>query len=86
MRASFVYHQITAIISIISTLISLYWMYKNYNAKDSAYKTAIILILLSISWGVHGLIHFWEEVYFDFNPLAGKSTIHDFPVRNYNKN
>ncbi len=79
MRPSFIYHQITSIISIIGSLVALYWILRYYN-RDS-YMMAILLLILSISWGVHGLIHFWEEVHFDFNPLVGKSIVHDDPVR-----
>lgn len=31
-----------------------------------------VLLLLGISIGVHSLLHFQEEVHYDFNPLEGK--------------
>ncbi len=77
MRASFVYHQITAAISIISTFAFFYYLFKPID-KDP-YQIILLLLLLSISWGIHGLIHFWEEVFFDFNPLDGRHKVYDTP-------
>lgn len=36
----------------------------------------IIFVLLSIAIGVHALTHYFEEIFYDFNPLAGKWKIH----------
>ena len=36
-----------------------------------------ILLLMSIASGVHGLLHHQEEIYYGYNPLAGKWKIRD---------
>ena len=74
MRASFIYHQITAIISIIATL------YFFYNIK---YLKVNSLFLLSISWGIHCIIHFLEEYMYDYEPISGRTIVHDKPVNRY---
>jgi len=78
MRASFVYHQITAIVSILITLYLLYLIYK----KQIFGKELINpVLLLSISWGIHGIIHFLEEYIYDFEPISGNTTVLDKPIR-----
>ena len=67
-RTSFVYHQITAVISILATLTLFFGLFKYW--KDlNANSIAILLLILSLSWGVHGILHFWEEYLYDFDPL-----------------
>ena len=82
MRPSFIYHQIHAVISIIGTIIVLYWLIFGQN-RDS-YTAAILILLVSLSWGVHALVHFDEEVHYNYNPLIGKSIVHDEPTINKN--
>ena len=80
MRPSYFYHQIAAITGLIGTLLSLLWIYKNCGKSNSQLKIILLFLLISISWGIHTLIHFWGEVYFAFNPLDGKSTAIKDPV------
>lgn len=80
MRASFIYHQITAMFSVISTLLLVGNLIKNLktiNVND----VGMTLALLSVSWGVHAIIHFLEEYFFDFEPLSGSSHVKNNPVR-----
>jgi len=41
----------------------------------------LFLMIISISIGIHGIMHYMDEIYFDFNPLAGKWTVYDKPIR-----
>ena len=36
-----------------------------------------ILLLISIAFGIHVLLHHYEEIYYNFNPLIGKWHIYD---------
>ena len=31
-----------------------------------------LLFIIGIAYGIHGIQHAYEELYFDFNPLIGK--------------
>ena len=58
-----------------------YYIYDKWNLID-AEKLFWIATIVSLNFGVHSLVHFWEEVWFDFNPMVDdKSTVHDLPVR-----
>ncbi len=76
MRPSFIYHQIHAILEILAIMLIIFTMIKNYKSF-TLYEYIMLLLVVSITFGIHAVVHFWEEVYFDFNPLIGRSTIHD---------
>ena len=78
MRISFIYHQITAVIEILATLLAVHWIYQNW-ASDR-YGGITLLFLIAILCGVHGLLHLWEESFYNFNPFFGSSTVRDQPV------
>ena len=80
MRPSFIYHQIHAYFDMVGTIMTLYYFHatwNNFNLRDAI----IIILLLSLVFGVHALVHFKEEINFDFNPMVGKSSVLDEPVR-----
>ncbi len=81
LRASFIYHQITAAISIFATLVLIYAIFRFKNNKMNSYSLAVVLFLASISWGVHGIIHFLEEYMFDFEPISGRNKVINKPIR-----
>jgi len=35
------------------------------------------ILLISIAFGIHALLHHYEEIYYNFNPLNGKWHIYD---------
>jgi hypothetical protein len=78
MRPSYIYHQVHAVTSIIGTLATLYWLIRGDNR--SSYTITLIILLLSLSWGIHALVHFFEEINYDYQPLKGKNIVHDYPV------
>jgi len=80
MRASFVYHQITAVMSVIGTLLLLYYAIRNYKTLTSS-KIGLSLVVLSISWGIHSVLHFLEEYMFDFEPISGSTKVRNRPIR-----
>lgn len=77
MRPSFINSLITGILLTISTIMFIY----NYEAFDTS-TTLILLFLMTIAFGVHSIEHYFEEIYFDFNPLVNKWAINDIPRKN----
>jgi hypothetical protein len=76
MRPSFLAHIINGTLALIGTILFIV----NYKKLDISMIILFILIL-SIAWGVHGLMHHYEEIYYDFNPLIGKLKFYDEPIR-----
>lgn len=76
MRPSFIYHQIHSIISIISTIFVIILLFRS---KWNLYEITSVFIALSIMWGIHATVHYWEEVHYNFNPMIGHSKILDMP-------
>ena len=72
MRPSFLGTGINAITATIATVIFLL-NYRTMNNVDMIK----ILLLISIAFGIHALLHHYEEIYYDFNPLIGKWHIYN---------
>ena len=72
MRISFLISVLSGIILLISTTIFFY-NFGSFNTKNKV----IILFLMAISFSMHGIQHYYEEIYFDYNPLVGKWKIND---------
>jgi hypothetical protein len=73
MRVSFVINILTSIILIIAIIVFI----KNYKRIENINQMIIILLLFATAVGIHGIQHSIEEIYYDFNPLAGKWKIND---------
>jgi hypothetical protein len=67
MRPSFLSHIINGLLSFIALILYL----SNYE-KINVENTLFIILLLSIAFGIHGILHHYEELYYDFNPLENK--------------
>ena len=78
-RPSFIASAISGTIILIATLIALINL--STLSKDS-FKLISVLLLLGIAFGIHGISHYYEEIYFNFNPLVGKWTPDDYPNKN----
>jgi hypothetical protein len=64
---------------ILLFLTGILWI---IHSKEFDVKTTIMFgLLASIAIGVHGLMHHWEEIFYDFNPLEGHWKVRDNPVR-----
>ena len=72
MRPSFLAAGFGAIIMTIATILYIL-NYKTLNESSNI----SILFLMSIAWSMHGLLHHYEEIYYDFNPLIGKWKVRD---------
>jgi hypothetical protein len=75
-RPSFIASALSGIIIFIA-LILFFVNYKNIT-KDP-YKVIILLVLIGICFGVHAICHYYEEIYYDFNPLIGYWSGKDSP-------
>lgn len=79
MRASFLFHQVSAIISLLASIYFLYISAIHWN-KIPFYQYASLLFLLATSWGIQSVLYFCEEYFYDFEPISGRITIHTHPV------
>ena len=78
--------RISILVSSLSALLIfpiLFIFYNDYRNLNS-FQIAILISLISICLGIHGIHHYYEEIYFNFNPLVGKWAIND-DVQNENK-
>ncbi|QKF94365.1 hypothetical protein QKU48_gp0907 [Fadolivirus algeromassiliense] len=72
MRPSFLSHALNGLTLFLAVI--LFAM--NYNQFNT--ETMIkMLLFISIAIGIHGLLHHKEEIYYGWNPLAGKWKISD---------
>lgn len=84
MRPSIIAQGLSGILACIALVYFFYEM--NYNRYAfNALSIITILLLFSIAIGVHGQLHATQEIYYDFNPIAGKWKIKDDPRFNTNQ-
>lgn len=66
MRTSLVCHMLNGLINLVGTIVLIYSF---TNIKLNYYQIGIGLLILSISWGIHCVLHFYEEYMYNFDPL-----------------
>ena len=76
MRPSFLAASLSGLVLLYATIL-LICDYKELS-KDNF---IIILFLMALGYGVHGIQHSYEEIYYDFNPFVGKWKISDDPKK-----
>ena len=47
--------------------------------SKNPYEFIVILSLIGIGFGIHSVSHYYEEIYYDFNPFVGKWSGKDTP-------
>jgi len=67
MHPSFASLAITGILIFVAIVMTI----MNFNALK-IYETIMILFLMAISIGIHGIQHFNEDLFYDYNPLHGQ--------------
>ncbi|QIG60193.1 hypothetical protein [Dishui Lake large algae virus 1] len=67
MRPSFLGLVATGLLNLVAVILILV----NFKVMSAVMFVQVIL-LLCISIGIHSQLHFNEELYYKFNPLAGK--------------
>jgi hypothetical protein len=74
MIPSFYAMVLSGLLLLVTTIYILYKSYQQYYGTVSfdSYQIVMILLVLSIAYGIHGLLHAAEEKLYDFNPLEGK--------------
>lgn len=61
------------LISGILIASSIVVIYRNRNSEDlKGVKLANVLLFLSTAIALHGMLHMWAEIYYNYNPLKGK--------------
>jgi len=78
MRPSFLASTLSGIIIFISII--LFVINYKFLSNDNKYFINT-LILLSIALGIHALCHYFEEIYFNFNPFTGRWKPKDEPEK-----
>lgn len=74
MRPSFIISVLSGIIIFIAMILFIL----NFKMLSiNTPKFIELLILLGIAFGVHSINHYYEEIYFNFNPLTNNWTIYD---------
>lgn len=77
MRPSFIGHAINGFLILVALILFL----QNY--KTLTIESLIeFALLFSIAFGIHAITHHYEEIYYDFNPFAGKWKLRDNAVLN----
>jgi len=74
MRPSFIVSVLSGLIIFIAAIIFIL----NFKILSmNTPKFVELLLFLGIAFGVHGISHYYEEIYFNFNPLTNNWTIYD---------
>jgi hypothetical protein len=74
MRPSFIVSVLSGLIIFIAAIIFIL----NFKILSmNTPKFIELLLLLGIAFGVHGISHYYEEIYFNFNPLTNNWSIYD---------
>lgn len=75
MRPSFIASVLSGLL-ILYAFILVILNYKKINIKD----IIIIILLFALVLGLHAIHHYYEEIFFNFNPFIGKWNINDIPI------
>jgi hypothetical protein len=76
MRPSFIASGVSGTIIIIALFIFLISLGE---LISDSYKLIMTLTLIGIGIQLHGIAHYHEEIYYDFNPFIGKWDVKDNP-------
>lgn len=77
MRPSIFGHALNGFLLLIAAVLFL----QNY--KSISQETMIeFALLFSIAFGIHAILHHYEEIYYNFNPLDKKWKVYDNAVLN----
>ena len=69
LRPSFIASALSGTI-IFAALILFFINYQNISKNP--YEFIVILTLIGIGFGIHSVSHYYEEIYYDFNPFIVK--------------
>lgn len=72
MRPSFIGHALNGFL----VLAAIFLFFRYYKTLSSESMIEIVL-LFSIAFGVHAILHHYEEIYYDFNPYRNKWMVND---------
>jgi hypothetical protein len=78
MRPSFIISALSG--TIIFIAIILFFINIKTISKDPKILTEL-LFLMGIGFAIHGISHYYEEIYFNFNPLTNDWKVNDKPIR-----
>jgi len=77
MRPSLFGHAFNGFLLLVAII--LFFQYYKTLSPESMIEFAL---LFSIAFGIHAILHHYEEIYYDFNPYQNKWRIHNNAVLN----
>jgi hypothetical protein len=78
MRPSFIASAFSGTLIFISLIL---FIINFKEIKNDSFKIILLITLLGIGFGIHGINHVYEEIYFDFNPFIGKWKVNNDPQK-----
>ncbi len=69
MRPSFIASAISGTLIFVSLIL---FIINFKDLKNDSFKVILLLTLLGVGFGIHGISHVYEEVYFGFTALSNK--------------
>ena len=78
MRPSFIISAISGTIIFIASI--LFFINIKSISKDINMFIGLLL-LIGIGFAIHGISHYYEEIYFNFNPLTNNWKVNDKPTK-----
>lgn len=58
LNLSFIHQQISSALSVLSALLLIPLIFRYKDSKMNFYQLSMYICLLSITWGINGLLHF----------------------------
>lgn len=80
MNAPFINQIISKLFVVIAILLLAYELYYN-RTNISITQLIIIILLLAVVYGIHGILLFEEMYHYNYNPLHGPWLMEEKPVR-----
>lgn len=71
MKPSFILSAVNGVVMFVGVVLVAHYIFNNYQGM-STLELGKIVLLASVAVGIHGLMHFWAEVYYGFNPLESQ--------------
>jgi hypothetical protein len=78
MRVSFLASNISGLIIFIAFVLALT---NRELFMTNSYNLIMVLLTMGMALATHAMCHYYEEIYYDYNPFSGKWQVKDEPVK-----
>jgi hypothetical protein len=79
MRPSFLASNISGLIIFTALVLAIA---NRELLMTNSYNLIMMLLTMGIALAAHAMCHYYEEIYYDYNPLIGKWKVQDEPLKN----